>query len=66
MFLGTMQWFNKNSPLPLKITERFEHYFQHRWDNDRGLALETYSEQRLFDVLPDNTQRLIYSDFLFR
>ena len=38
-WLGLLAHFNKNRPLPNKMTKRFEIYFEYYWQNDKNYAI---------------------------
>ena len=64
-WFGLLAHFNSNKPLPKKMTKQFEMYFEYYWQNDKNYAIQTETDQRFMDELPNNIRTDIYKDFLF-
>ena len=41
-------------------------YFSYKWSNDKNTALAHEKDRAIFEQLPHDVQRKIYSDFIFR
>ena len=65
-WLGLLQHYNQNQPLPKELSLEIEHYFDYYWRNDKNYATSGKSDQRFMSELPKNVRRDIYVDFLFK
>mmetsp|Transcript_14801 Transcript_14801/g.22948 ORF Transcript_14801/g.22948 Transcript_14801/m.22948 type:complete len:133 (+) Transcript_14801:98-496(+) len=49
-----------------KFAKEIDLYFKYRWAHNKNIALSTMQDQFLMEQLPDEIQRSIYFDFLFK
>ena len=61
-----LQKFNKNQSIDLVLKRRIEDYFEYKWIHDKNHAFENPEEQRLFMELPQDTQIMIFRNYLYR
>ena len=64
-WLGLLAHFNRNRPLPKKMTKQFEVYFEYYWQNDKNYAIQSEEDRRFMNELPNNIRTDIYKEFLF-
>jgi len=65
-WFGLIKRFNSSRSVSIELKQKIEEYFDYRWVNDRNQAVSTEEDLKLFQELPSQVQRNIYSHFLFK
>ena len=65
-FFGLLIRFNKNRPLKEEFKHKLEAYFEYRWSNDNNWAMREDTDLAIYEQLPKDIQRMVFSNFLFQ
>ena len=65
-FFGTIKHYNKEHPIKHELMQKIIQLFDYRWKNDKLIAFQDNADIDILDQLPEEIQRTIYVEFLFR